>query len=821
MRALTLATLLAVGALSCDDHCQWAAWKAKYDKSYSTVEEDQHRFEVFRANVAEYARRNAEPDQTATYAPDRFSDMTREEFSAAYLMPGGVTALRRTPPRNAPDAPVRRTTVPASYLSPYTTTARQQGTCGSCWAFTSAAVMEGANMKATGSKEWVSPQNLLDCADYNFGNFGSNYDGCQGYRTDSMLSEIADKGANGGGVMFEKNYAYEGRMASCRHTLSSKGDVTVSNYFTERLDEADGSSLYSRLMQYGPMGVAFNCGNINGYSGGIVKHSSNCVYTQTGYNGADHAVTLVGWGVQNGVKYWVIKNSWGADWGEPKDHTAGGSGEGYFRIQRGVNACHLADDAAVGVTIVGTKSESVTPAPSSSHGPQPCTPKSKSKACGSRKCGAVDNGCGNPITCGYCSNGQACSTSGQCSNVDDTVDWVQVSPAGSSDFVMSKSGNGVTIETSTTSFEEKRAMWKTSGQWINEQWTSFSVNVKADAAGVVGIGMRMGQSNGDLNSISWKLYIPDYDGTSDYATAYLLRCFYYDTEDQCRSLAELSMAMNTFHNFTVNFALQGDTIAMRPYLNGWALMGNNYFWIERSYFPNVGSAFVVASGAGKHFQYPKLRTRTTVKVAMKSCHTTDDWASEVARILKVPRQFIVDVLGQRTAGSACGSDLFDSFNVTLLDSNATIGILAQAALPAVAGVDQVMFSNALAEQLTQTVAGGGLENMGIVGATAEVVAPALAEEAVAATIAATAAGAALSTGAIVGIAVGGSVAALAVVGAGVGVGVYAVKRRQGRAAEPKEREEYQQPKSNARGVDVMSNTQQHQSISGRAPPVNV
>eukprot|EP00727_Mastigamoeba_balamuthi_P005880 m51a1_g1911 hypothetical protein (799) ;mRNA; r:804974-807630 len=795
--ALALVTLLAVCALCCDDQCQWTAWKAKYDKSYSTAEEDQHRFEVFRANVAEYARRNAEPDQTATYAPDRFSDMTREEFSAAYLMPGGVTPLKRTPPREAPDAPMKRGTVPTSFLSPYTTTARQQGSCGSCWAFTSAAVIEGANMRATGSAEWVSTQNLLDCADYNYGNFGRNYDGCRGYRVDSMLSELADMSANGGGgVMYEKNYAYEGRMGRCRHSLGSRGDIAVSNYFTERFNEAEGSSLYSRLMQYGPLGVALNYGTLNGYSGGIVRHSSNCLYTATGYYGADHAVTLVGWGVQNGVKYWVIKNSWGADWGEPKDYTTGEYSEGYFRIQ--------------------LESE---PEPEPTPDPEPCVPRSKSEACGPRRCGAVDNGCGNPITCGYCSNGQACSTSGQCSNVDNAIDWVQASPSGRSDFVVSKSDIGVTIQTSTTTGDEKRAMWKTSRQWINEQWTSFSVNVKADAAGVVGIGMRMGQPNGDLNSISWKLYIPDYDGTSDYATAYLLRCFFYGTEDQCRSLSRLSVAMRTFNNFTVNFALQGNTIAMRPFLNGWALMGNNYFWIERSYFPSVGSAFVVASGAGKHFQYPKLRTRTTVKVAMKSCHTTDDWASEVARILKVPRQFIVDVLGQRTAGSACGSDLFDSFNVTLLDSNATVGIHAQAALPAVAGVDQVMFSNALAEQLTQTVAGGGLENMGIVGATAEVVAPALAEEAVAATIAATAAGAALSTGAIVGIAVGGSVAALAVVGAGVGVGVYAVKRRQSSDDELKARED--QPKIAPRGVDVMSNTQQRQSISGRAPPVSV
>eukprot|EP00727_Mastigamoeba_balamuthi_P007722 m51a1_g3570 hypothetical protein (758) ;mRNA; r:1093748-1096396 len=753
-----------------------SAWKQKYSKQYNTAEEDQNRFEVFKANVAEYARRNAEPGQTATYAPDMFSDMTRAEFSAA------------------------------------------------------SAIIEGALIHATGVKEWVSPQNMLDCANYNFGNFGSNYDGCQGYRVDSMLSEIAEKGDRGGGVMFEKNYQYQGSMRSCRHSLSSKGDVTVDKYFSERMNENEGSSLYSRLMQYGPMGVAFNSGNLNGYSGGIVRHSNNCRYTQSGYDGSDHAVTLVGWGVQNGVKYWVIKNSWGANWGEAKDAKSGGSPQGYFRIQRGVGACHLAEEAAIGVTVAGTKPDP-TPTSTSDNDPnpdpddpRPCTPKSKSKACGTRKCGAVDNGCGNPITCGYCSEGQACSSAGKCGKVSDEADWAQVSPSGGQDFSISKSAEGVIIETSSATDEEKRVMWKSSSQWMNDMWTSFSVSVKADGPGIMGIGMRMGQPDGDLNGISWKLSIPESDGGS--TTVSLLRCFFYGSDDQCASMAQFEMETNAYSNFTINFAMQGSgTIAMRPYLNGRALMGSHYYWIGRSYFPNVGSAFLVASGSGKHFQYPKLRTRSTVKVAMKSCHTTDEWTAEVARILKVPRDFIVDVQGQQKSGSSCRSNQFDNFNITLLDSNMTVGLVAQATLPIVTGVDQFMFSNALAEQLTETVAGGGLENMGIMGATAETVAPALAEAAIADTIVA-AAGAALSAGAIVGIAVGGG-AALAVVAAGVGIGVYAATRPEPTEPIPDDF----QPKNPLRktffkvkashGVDVMSNTTQHQSITGRAPPVSV
>eukprot|EP00727_Mastigamoeba_balamuthi_P005826 m51a1_g1863 hypothetical protein (816) ;mRNA; f:635062-637767 len=812
--AAVMIAALAVGALACDDRCQWAAWKAQYSKTYTAVEEE-HRFQVFRANVAKYARRNAQPEQTAVYGPDGFSDLTREEFSALYLMPGGVDHLKRAPEREAPEQPHKRADLPSSFVSPYTTTARQQGTCGSCWAFASGAVIEGALIKATGTREWVSTQNMLDCADYG----ASNYNGCRGYRYDAMLGEIAEKGSQGGGLMLEKNYGYTGRMSTCKHRLSDPGDVTVTSYFTERITEAEGSGIYSRLMKSGPLAVALNAGNLDGYTKGIVQHDSNCLYTATHYYGADHAVTLVGWGVENGHKYWVIKNSWSSNWGEAKDfRDLSDSSRGYFRIQRGVGACHLTDSAASGVTVAGS-------AAPSSDGPHPCVPRPKSKACGTRKCGAVDNGCGNPITCGYCSGGEVCSA-GQCSVVDNEVDWVQVSPAGSSDFVMSKSSSGVTIETSTATSAEKKAMWKTSGPWMNEWWTSFSAFVKADAAGVFGLGLRMGQQDGNLNGVSWKISVPSYDGSADFATGHLLKCFFRGGSDQCTAAASFSIQMRVWHNLTLNFGQQmqraDDIISMRVYINGRNVLGNSYHGISRSVYPSIGSAFIVASGAGKHFRYPKIRTRTTVRVAMKSCHTADEWAAEVVRILQVPPHFVVDVSGARSSGSSCGGQgQYDGFNVTLLDSNATIGILGQAVAPTPAGgVDQLMFSHALAEQLTQTVAGGGLENMGIAGATAEVVAPTLAEELVASTIVAAGTGAALSTGAIVGIAVGGA-AAVAVGAAAVGAGVYVVAKRKGRDSQGESDDGKQSKKKAPSGVDVMSNTSQHQSITGRAPPVSV
>eukprot|EP00727_Mastigamoeba_balamuthi_P005870 m51a1_g1902 hypothetical protein (358) ;mRNA; r:778488-779807 len=345
LRTSVFLVLLALAATACDIRCQWSEWKEQHHKAYSTHEEDEHRFQVFRQNLEEYAARNAEPGQAAVYGPDKFSDLTWEEFSARYLVPGGTSALSGAPERAAPDAPMKRGSLPDRFTSPYTLAARQQSTCGACWAFTSAAVIEGSLLRTTGHAEWVSPQNMLDCATYST----ANYDGCQGYRPAWIFNELTDRaGKTGGGVVFDRFYPYLNRMGTCRHPLSSPGNVTVTGYFTEKFDETVGSGLYSRLMQYGPLGIALNSRNLNGYKSGIVVPTNNCLYTQSGSFGADHAVTLVGWGSQNGIQYWLVKNSWGTDWGEPKDFTTGGAPQGYFRIQRGLNACHIADDVAVG-----------------------------------------------------------------------------------------------------------------------------------------------------------------------------------------------------------------------------------------------------------------------------------------------------------------------------------------------------------------------------------------------------------------------------------------------------------------------------------------
>eukprot|EP00727_Mastigamoeba_balamuthi_P012035 m51a1_g7454 hypothetical protein (602) ;mRNA; r:119282-121360 len=601
MRPVLLLALLVACSFACDDLCLWNAWKAQYTRSYASPEIEEYRFGVFKSNVAEYARRNAEPGQTAVYGPDRFSDLTGDEFASEFLLPDGVPHSQR-PVRSAaaPEAPLRRSSVPASFTTPYTTPARSQGTCGACWAFASVAVLEAAYMRThSGSAVSLSPQNMIDCARYT--REAAGWDGCRGYNTADFLAELVEDGRNGGGVALESQYPYEMRKQRCQKSLASPGALVVESSFIEAVDETEGSALYQRLMDTGPVAVAINSGNMRGYRSGIVQHDGGCLRTASGQYAADHAVTLVGWGEQDGHKYWLAKNSWGPRWGEPLDYRSGGEGQGYFRLERGVSACHIADHGAAGAVVK----------------PPQCVPASRAAACGARQCGVASNGCGATIECGQCAGAQVCQADGSCA---DQSDWVEYYPAGASgDFAFGSTPAGAVVTTSQASDDsEKRATWRNSWRYTSDQWTSLSAQVATSGTGIVGLGLRGGQQSNDANGVSWKLSVLSYDGGPT-AMAYLLKCFFFDY-DSCEAVGQFQLAMNTLHNFTIVFEQQADsstTLVMRPWLDGVPMTGPSEHTVSLFSYPAPGRAFVVASGKGKTFLFPVLRTRYEVHASMR------------------------------------------------------------------------------------------------------------------------------------------------------------------------------------------------------------
>jgi len=188
---------------------------------------------------------------------------------------------------------------------------KNQGQCGSCWAFSATGCMEGAWMKKTGNLISMSEQQFVDCAP------GS----CQG----GMMGPAWDNAKNG--IESEQAYPYTARDSYCKFD-SSKVVARAAGW--NRVSHSE-SALEAALYQVGyPISIAVHVGSsFQHYSHGIYS-DPNCRYGQL-----NHAVLLVGYNKdRSGQHYWIVKNSWGSGWGEG----------GYIHMKMGENSCGIAKD---------------------------------------------------------------------------------------------------------------------------------------------------------------------------------------------------------------------------------------------------------------------------------------------------------------------------------------------------------------------------------------------------------------------------------------------------------------------------------------------
>jgi cathepsin L len=191
------------------------------------------------------------------------------------------------------------------------TAVKNQGQCGSCWAFSSTGGLEGQWEIASGKLQSLSEQQLVDCSKQN--------SGCNG-----GLMDYAFKFYESTSVATETSYAYTGRDGTCKSSYTTaipQGGVTGYK------DMSSESALLDAVSNVGPVSVAIEADQMSFqlYSSGVL--TGNC-----GTN-LDHGVLAVGYGTDSGTDYWKVKNSWGASWGM----------DGYVLIERGVNKCGIAD----------------------------------------------------------------------------------------------------------------------------------------------------------------------------------------------------------------------------------------------------------------------------------------------------------------------------------------------------------------------------------------------------------------------------------------------------------------------------------------------
>jgi len=336
---------------------QFQVFQDKFSKSYSDDKEKEKRFKVFKDKALKVKKMNAEAKSAGkkvTYGVNTWSDWTHEEMKEKILTYGQVTypeghttgremllAGQVSKFKPLEDCPAC-TRYPGH--SKYTfsnmptdfdwrdygavTDVKNQAECGSCWTFSSTGDVEGAWFLAGNDLISLSEQELVACDTHINA-------GCNGGLQELAFMFIERVG----GLVSEDDYEYKKKnmytdtitTPNCDSDIVAPGNFAAHIAYWQyvALGAEDETILQLSLLKAGPLAIAMNADGMEYYSSGI-DDPDDC-----SSDDLDHAVLLVGYGVEDGVDYWTIKNSWADTWGE----------DGYYRIVRGSNACGVSEDA--------------------------------------------------------------------------------------------------------------------------------------------------------------------------------------------------------------------------------------------------------------------------------------------------------------------------------------------------------------------------------------------------------------------------------------------------------------------------------------------
>ncbi|KAK7332047.1 hypothetical protein VNO80_28794 [Phaseolus coccineus] len=350
-------------------------WKEEHLKFYNHPEEAKLRLENFKRNLKYIVEKNAKRNYPYGHRVglNRFADMSNEEFKHKFI------SKIKKPFSKRNGLPVNDDSCEEA---PYTldwrkkgvvTGVKDQGNCGSCWAFSSTGAIEGINALVTGDLVSLSEQELVDC--------DSTNDGCDGGFMDYAFEWVMQNG----GIDSETEYPYTGVDGRCNVTKEQTKVVSIDGYFD--VGQSDNSLLCATVKQ--PISVAIDGSSLDFqlYTGGI--YDGDC---SSDPDDIDHAVLIVGYGSEDDEDYWIVKNSWGTSWGM----------EGYILIRRNTNlkygVCAINYMASHPTKELTASSPSSSPSPPPPSPPQPLPPPPPPPP-------------PSPIRCGdfsYCSASETC-----------------------------------------------------------------------------------------------------------------------------------------------------------------------------------------------------------------------------------------------------------------------------------------------------------------------------------------------------------------------------------------------------------------------------
>ncbi|DBA03706.1 TPA: hypothetical protein N0F65_004123, partial [Lagenidium giganteum] len=297
---------LAVAKTPQDYEKQFEEWMARHHMSFDDIREYAKRLEVFIDNDLFIEEHNQRLGRSFTLGHNEYSHLTFDEFQSmkkGLKLPADYVEKRLA---QIPQTKVNASSAPDSIdwvTKGGVTPVKNQGQCGSCWAFSTTGSVEGAVFVSSGKLVSLSEQELVDCDE-------NGDQGCNGGLMDHAFQWIEEQG----GLCSEEDYAYKAAAGVCR---SCNAVAKVTGF--QDVDANDEGALKLAVAQQ-PVSVAIEADQreFQLYRSGV--------FNLTCGTALDHGVLVVGYGEDHGKKFWKVKNSWGETWGE----------EGYIRIARDI-----------------------------------------------------------------------------------------------------------------------------------------------------------------------------------------------------------------------------------------------------------------------------------------------------------------------------------------------------------------------------------------------------------------------------------------------------------------------------------------------------